>query len=84
MEKFCYFGDNLSLYGGAYEVVSASKGNAWKKSRVLGGVLAGKHSEAAWQKYQYCVWPVLLHSSENWEFTAVVFIIANHEYFDIR
>ena len=39
---FFYLGDMISSYGVASEVVSARIGSAWKKVRVLSGVLVGK------------------------------------------
>ena len=34
MEKFCYLGDMIICYGGAFEAVSARIGSGWKKFRV--------------------------------------------------
>ena len=39
---FFYLVDMISSYGVASEVVSARIGSAWKKVRVLSGVLVGK------------------------------------------
>ena len=30
VERFCYMGDKISCYGGAFEAVSAKIGSVWK------------------------------------------------------
>ena len=70
VEKFCYLGDMISCYGGAFEAVSARIGSAWKKFRELSGVLVGKQGLSLKQKgkiYQCCVRPVLLYCCETRE-----------------
>ena len=42
VEKFCYLGDIISIYGGASELVSARISSALKKFRQLSGVVVGK------------------------------------------
>ena len=43
VKKFCYQGNMMiSCYIGASEVVSARIDSAWKKFRLLSGVLVGK------------------------------------------
>ena len=72
LEKFCYLGDMISCYGGAYEAVHARIGSVWKKFRELSGVLVGKQgfSLKQWGKiYQCYVRPVLLYCCETWELT---------------
>ena len=74
VEKFCYLGDMIICFGGAFEAVSARIGSAWKKFRELNGVLVGKRglSLMQWVKIYHCfVRPVLLYCCETWELTVV-------------
>ena len=72
VEKFCYLGDMISCFGGAFEAVSARIGSAWKKFRELSGVLVEKQGLSLMQRgkiYQCCVRPVLSYCFETWELT---------------
>ena len=74
VEKFCYLGGMISCYGGAFEVVSARIGSAWKKFRELNGELVRKQVLSLKQQgkiYQYCGRPVLLCCCETWKLTFV-------------
>ena len=72
VENFCYLGDVINCYGGAYEAVNARSGSLWKKIRELSCVLVGKQGLSLKQRgkiYQYCVRPVFLYCCETWELT---------------
>ena len=53
VEKFCYLGDVISCYGGAFD---ARIGSAWKKFKELSGVLVGKHSLSLKQRGKVYQW----------------------------
>ena len=64
VEKFCYLGNLINCYGGAFEAMSARIGSAWKRFRESSGVIVEEQGLSLKERvkiYQCCVISVVLH-----------------------
>ena len=68
VDKFCYFGDILSIGGGADGAVIIRIGCAWKKFRELKPILTSKYvsCKTKGKIYAACVASVISYASETW------------------